>query len=172
MKIRVKRLEKQMGVWMIPKRHWSLILTQFSEKGILTWLTKIRKTKPNVVKESITPPISGKKIDTVNRTDRSNASNKTVDTPKSNKTDKVRSIDKSRSTRITDTENKVDKSRSVPRTNLYNKSTIIEKPSEIDIHRGKLSVSVLFGQGESLSSVTPDILCIPRKNKRNKTPYT
>ena len=32
-----------------------------------------------------------KKIDTVNKTEKSQASNKTVDTPKSNKTDKVKS---------------------------------------------------------------------------------
>ena len=30
----------------------------------------------------------------------------------------------------------------------------------------------MSGQGESLSSETPDTLCIPRKNKRKKTPDT
>ena len=60
----------------------------------------------------------------------------------------------------------------IPRTNLSNKSTRIENPSEIDIHKENLSVSVLSGHGESLSSVTPDILHIPRKNKRKKTPDT
>ena len=45
---------------------------------------KKRKTKSNVVKEAITPPIpEKKKIDTVNKTDKSQASNKTVDTHKS-----------------------------------------------------------------------------------------
>ena len=48
---------------------------------------------------------------------------------------------------------------------------MIEKPSEIDIHRDNLSVSIFSGQGESLSSVSPDILRIPSKNKRKK-PYT
>ena len=48
----------------------------------------------------------------------------------------------------------------------------IEKPSEIDIHRENLSISVLYGHGESLSSITPDILCIPRNNKIKKTPDT
>ena len=63
---------------MIPKRHWSLLLTRFSNKGILTWLTK-REKKPNVVKESITPPISAKnKIYTVNKIKKSQESNKTV----------------------------------------------------------------------------------------------
>ena len=33
-------------------------------------------TKPNVVKEAITPHISKKNIDTVNKTDKSQASNK------------------------------------------------------------------------------------------------
>ena len=48
----------------------------------------------------------------------------------------------------------------------------MEKPSEIDIHRDNLSISVLSGQGKSLSSVSPDIICIPCKNKRKKTPDT
>ena len=134
---------------------------------------KKSKTKPNVVKEAITPPISEKKkIDTVNKTEKSQASNKTVDTPKSNKTDTVKSLDKSRSTQRTDTENTVNKSRSIPRTNLSNKSTRIEKPSEIDIHRDNLSVSVLSGQAESLSIASPYILCIPFKNNIKKTPDT
>ena len=56
------------------------------------------------MKEIITNPISTKKmIDTVNKTEKSQAPNKTVDAPRINKTDKVKSIDKSRSTQITDT---------------------------------------------------------------------
>ena len=35
-----EKLKKQLGVWMIPKRHWSLLPTQLSNKGILTWLGK------------------------------------------------------------------------------------------------------------------------------------
>ena len=61
------------------------------------------KSKQNVVGESITSPILSKKIDTVNKTEKSQASNKTVDTCKSNKTDKVISLDKSSSTQRTDT---------------------------------------------------------------------
>ena len=61
---------------------------------------------------------------------------------------------------------------SIPRNNLSNKSTIIDNPSEIDIHRDNLSVSVLSVQLESLSSVSLDILHIPRKNKRKKTSDT
>ena len=60
----------------------------------------------------------------------------------------------------------------ISRTSLSNKSTRIENPSEIDIWKENLSVSVLSGHGESLSSVTPDTLCIPRKNKRKKNPDT
>ena len=63
------------------------------------------KSKQNVVEEAITPPIwSKKKIDSVNKTDKSQASNKTVDTPKNDKPDTVKSLDKSRSTQRTDTE--------------------------------------------------------------------
>ena len=43
-------------------------------------------------------------IDTVNKTEKSKASNQPVDTPKSNKTDKVKAIYKSRSTQRTDIE--------------------------------------------------------------------
>ena len=143
-----------------------------SKKGILAWLKK-SKTKPNVLKEGIIPPISEKKkIDTVNKTEKSKSFNKKVDMPRSNKTEKVKSIDKSGSTQRTDTENKVDKSRSIPRTNLSNKSTRIETPSGIDIHRDNFSVSILYGKGECLSSVPPDILHINCNYKINKNPDT
>ena len=87
---------------MKPKRHWSLLITRFSKKGILTW------EKYNVVKEAITPPIA-RKIDTVNKTDKSQASDKTVDTSSSNKSEKGKSLDKSKSTQITDTEDTFEK---------------------------------------------------------------
>ena len=80
-------------------------------------------------------------------------------------------MDKSRSTQVTDTRNtvnKLNKSRSIPRASLSNKSTKIEKPSEIDICNDDISISVLYGHRESLSSVTPDQQRIPCKNKRNK----
>ena len=57
----------------------------------------------------------------------------------------------------------MDKSRSTPRNNLYNKSTRIEKPSEIDIHRENENVSLLSGQGYDLLSVTQDNLLICHK---------
>ena len=48
-------------------------------------------------------------FDTVNRREKSQASNKTVDTPILNKTEKVKSIYKSRYTQRTDSENTVNK---------------------------------------------------------------
>ena len=49
------------------------------KEGNTDMVDKKIKTKPNVVKEYITSPISEKnKIDTVNKTDKSQASNKTV----------------------------------------------------------------------------------------------
>ena len=60
--------------------------------------------------------------------EKSQASNKTVDIPKRNKTDKVQSLDKSRSTQRTEEENTVNKSKSIPRTNLSNNSNRIGKP--------------------------------------------
>ena len=48
-----------------------------------------------MAKEAIIIPISAKNnIDTVNKTDKSKASNKEVDKTKSNKTDKVKLLDK------------------------------------------------------------------------------
>ena len=53
------------------------------------------KSKQNVLEEDITTPISTKqKIDAVNKTEKSQAFNKTLDTPKANKTDTVKSLDK------------------------------------------------------------------------------
>ena len=101
--------------------------------------------------EAITPPISGKKkIDTVNKTEKSQASNKTVDTPKRNKTETDKPLDKSRSAQIIDIENTVDKSRSIPISNISDKSTRIEKSSEMHIHKDNLSIYVLSVQGEIL----------------------
>ena len=51
--------------------------------------------------------------------------------------------------KIIDKENTVDKSRSIPRSNYYNESTRIEKPSEIHIHKDNISVSGSSGQGKS-----------------------
>ena len=122
-----------------------------------------------MVKEDITPPISAKNnIYTVNKTNKSQAYNKTVHAPKINKNYKVKSIDKSRSDQRTYTENTVDKSSSIPRTNLFTKSTRIEKPSEIDIYSDNLRVSVLSGQGKRLSSVSPNIIFFLARIKERK----
>ena len=109
-------------------------------------LDKKRKTEHKMVKEVITPPISEKKkkIDTFNKREKSQTYNKTVYTPRSNKTDKVNSIDKSRSDQTTDAENTVNKLGSIQGTNLSNKSTRIEKLSHTEIFKDNLSVSVFL----------------------------
>ena len=61
-----------------------------------------------MAKESISPPIAKNNIDAVNKTEKTQASNKTVYTPIRNKYEKVKSLNKSRSTQITDTENTVN----------------------------------------------------------------
>ena len=63
-------------------------------KEVNTYIVdKEGKPKTNVVEEAITPPISSKnKIDTVNKTEKSRAFNRTVYTPKINKTDTVKSL--------------------------------------------------------------------------------
>ena len=79
-------------------------------------------TKPNVVKESRTHTIAKKNIDKFNKTEKSQASNKTIDTSSSNKSDKGKSFDKSRSTQRNEKENtfsKVNKSKSISRTFRY-----------------------------------------------------
>ena len=48
--------------------------------------------KSNMVREAITPPIEKKKIDTVNKTEKSQASNKKVDTSRSKKYEQVKSL--------------------------------------------------------------------------------
>ena len=71
-----------------------------------------------------------------------------------------------------DTEITENESRYIPRTKYSNKSSKIEKHSEMHIHKDNLSVSVLSGQGEILSSVTPDIIRILLKSKSKNTPET
>ena len=83
----------------------------------------------NVVKKDITHTIAKKKIDTVNRTDKSQEYNKKIDTSSRNKSEKVKSLYKSRSTQIIETENTVktvNKSRSILSDSLSGKSTKIE----------------------------------------------
>ena len=68
---------------MIPNRHWSLLMTRLSKKVILTWLTK--KGNKNLMlcrKPSLLLFQKKKKIDTVNKTEKSQAFNKAVDTTK------------------------------------------------------------------------------------------
>ena len=63
----------------------------------------------------------------------------------------------------------MDKSRSTQRTNLSNRSTRIEKPTEINIFKENKDISGLSGQGDDLAGITPDIFRIPSNNKRKKT---
>ena len=84
----MKRSEKQVGIWVIPKIALVTTTDTVLRERNTDMVDKKRKTKSNVVRESINPPISAKnKIDTVNKTEKSQASNKTVDTPRSNKTE-------------------------------------------------------------------------------------
>ena len=126
-------------------------------------------TSDMVVNKGTTNILAQKKIDIVHT-----ASNKTEYTPKSDKTDTVNTSDKSKSNLKNDTENTVDKPWSILGRKISSKSTIIDKHSEIDLHRDTLSVSSLSGQEESVSSVTRDIGCTTCKNKRKtnqETPY-
>ena len=102
----------------------------------------------------------------VSTTEKLQVSKKTVDTSRSNKIDTVKIIDKSRSTQITDTFNTIDKSRFIPVTNLSNRSTIIEKPTEIDIVKYNKDISGFFRQEDYLVGITSDILCITCEKKR------
>ena len=92
-----------------------------------------------------------------------------------NKSEKGKSLVKSRSTQgneIEDTVKSVIKSRSISSASSSDKSTKIEKPKEIDISKDNSSLFGMSRYGEILTSVTPDKQRIPRKNKRKKTPYT
>ena len=73
----LKSLRNQVGIWIISKIRWSLLLTRLKKMGLLTQLTKKRKSKHNVMEEAITSLISAKKnIDTVNKTEKSQTSKK------------------------------------------------------------------------------------------------
>ena len=85
-----------------------------SKKSLVTTTEKISKkgihdmgTKPNMVKESITPPISKNNIDTVNKTEKAQAFKIKIDKSSSNKSDKGKSLVKSRSTQRPETEDTV-----------------------------------------------------------------
>ena len=76
-------------------------------------------------------------------------------------------MDKSRSTQITETEDtvkSVNKLRCISLASSYDRSAKIEKSKEIDIRKYNPNISGVSGYGESVSNVTPDKQCIPRKN--------
>ena len=85
--------------------------------------------------------------------------------------DKSRSLDKSISTQITETEDTVktlNKSRSISSASFSNKSAKIEKPKEIDISKENSSIYRMSRHGSSVSGESPYKQRIPRKNKRKK----
>ena len=80
-------------------------------------------------------------------------------------------MDKSSSsqrTELEDTVKEVNKSRSISSANVSEKSTKIEKPTEIYISKDNSSLSGMSGYGESFSSVAPYQQRIPCKKKRKK----
>ena len=107
----------------------------YSKKSLVTTTDNISKegindmgTKPNVLKESITPPISKNNICTVNKIEKPQAYKSIKDKSISNKPNKGISLDKSVSTQITeieDTVKSVNKSRSISSVFLSDKSTKI-----------------------------------------------
>ena len=83
-------------------------------------------TKFTVVKESITPINAKNNIDTFNKTQKPQASKRKKDKYTSNKPDKGKSLDKSRSTQRTETEDilkAVNKSRSISSASVFEKTT-------------------------------------------------
>ena len=83
-----EKVRKTSGVLDDTKKTLVITTDTIFKEGNTDMVDKKSKTKHNVVKEAITPPISEKnKIDTVNKTEKSQSSNKIVDTPKSNKTE-------------------------------------------------------------------------------------
>ena len=131
--------------------------------------------KPIVVKEAITPPILRNNIKTVKKKEKLQVSKIKIDKSSSNKSEKGKSLDKSRSTKIIETEDTfktVNKSRSVSSARVSLKSIKIENPNEIDISKYNSNLSGISGHEESLSIVTPDQHRIHCRNKRKKTSDT
>ena len=108
------------------------------------------------MEEAITSPISEKKLKQSTE-QRNHKHPKNSPYFQKNKPDTLKSMDKSRSTQ---------------RNNLYNRSTRIEKPTEIDIFEENKDLYDFSWQGDDLVGITPDILCIPCKKKRKNTPDT
>ena len=38
-----EKVRKKVGIWMIPKSYWYLLLTRFPKNGILKWYKKSKK---------------------------------------------------------------------------------------------------------------------------------
>ena len=87
---RSEKVRKTSGDLDDTKKSFVATTGMFFKEGNNNMVDKKSKTKPNLVKEDITLPISSKKkIDAVNKTEKSQASNKKLDTPKSNKLTKI-----------------------------------------------------------------------------------
>ena len=114
------------------------------------------KTKPNVVGKYITSPISEKKkIDTVNKTEKTQIP-------------KIQSLPQKKHDTLTSIYN----SMYAKRINLSNISIRIEKLTEIDMVKDNEYLSGLSLHWDYLASITPYILCIPRKNNRNDSRHS
>ena len=86
----VEKVRKTSGYLDDTKKALVFTTDKFVKERNTDMVDKKSKTTSNVVKEAINTPISEKNnIETVNKTDKSQASNKIVDAPRSNKTEKV-----------------------------------------------------------------------------------
>ena len=122
----------------------------------MTHLKKYINQGKMLMKESthILPPQKNK-IDTIGKTEKSQKSQEAVVTSKNKKNY---------------TFYNAAKSISIPVTNISNKRTQLEKNLRNIYSQDNLGISVLYGQGESLESLTTYKQRITCNNKRKKTP--
>ena len=119
-----------------------------------------------MVEKAINYPVSVRNnIDTVNKSDKSQAYNKTVDTLKRKKTDTVRTIDKSSILKELTLLTQYINQGIFQYKNYPIEVPEYQKPTEIDIVRYNKHISDLSLQGYDLASITQDIILIPHKNK-------
>ena len=120
------------------------------------------ETEPNVVDKAITHPIEKNKIDTVNKTDKPQASKSKTYKSISNESNKVISLDKSSSlnksrasqrTETKDTVKTINKSRYISLASIYDKITNMEQPKEIDVIKYSPDISGMSGPGASVTTI-------------------
>ena len=123
------------------------------------------ETKSILLQKSITRHKEKNKVDTVNETDKPQASKRERDKSIDNESkkvmvlDKSRSLDKLRSSQRTETEDtvkKLNKSRPISLASLSDKSIKIEKPKEINVISYSPIVSSISGHRASIMTVLPD----------------